>query len=77
MSYDAAIWAHPSSDAIPLWELLDAPSVMAAFVAAEDHIRATQPTDRLIVDTTRPGEHQWRIVSPQGQVATLTITDSS
>ena len=48
MSYTAAISDPNTPDAMPMWESFDHPSAADAYRAAEAHIHATQPDDRVV-----------------------------
>ena len=48
MSYTATVNDPHQPDAMPMWESLDHATVDDAYRAAQTHIQATQPDDRIV-----------------------------
>jgi hypothetical protein len=72
VSYSAIITDPHEADAMPMWESFDHADFDDALQAAQAHIRATQPGDR-IVDEGHGVYAIWSSTVPSTRVATLVI----
>jgi hypothetical protein len=77
MSYTATVNDPHQPDAMPMWESLDHATVDDAYRAAQTHIQATEPDDR-IVDQGHGVYVVWTVDDNQLaiHVATLVIAPS-